>query len=132
MSQLIQLPDGTMNDWTQVSGDYDDFINYMKSLNLNWNSGTSHNGTGDGLLDTDWASIITSGLDPFRLANFLNHSGDVFASGNQSSTYDPDVGFNFSIWEEGKISIPLYRLANYANFRLPVYESITLLLDVFK
>ena len=99
-----------MNDWTQASGDYEDFINYINSLNFNnlENSSSSNNGTGDGLLEADWLSIIASGIDPVRWANFLNRSGsffgdDVLGSGNQGISSD-----GVSIWEEGKISIPLY------------------------
>jgi len=99
-----------MNDWTQESGDYEDFINYINSFNFNnlENRSSSSNETGDSFLETDWVSIIAAGIDPVRWARFLNRSGSFFGddflgSGNQSISSD-----GVSIWEEGKISIPLY------------------------
>ena len=71
---------------TDVMGDYDDFLRYMSSFN--W--------SGDP--EADLASIIAAGIDPFH-----------FVTSNNATNNEGTLLVTDSIWEAGKIRIPLYR-----------------------
>lgn len=83
------LPSEHVNLMTDLTGDYDDFLHYINSFN--W--------SGDP--ETDLASIIAAGIDPFHWAAPSSSLKNV-TNGNAVMAVD-------SIWEAGKIRIPLYR-----------------------